>query len=80
MHRERKEWRDMQQARVEVAKEATLEISISTLMISLGEEVLLETDRVVVVANDSSSTLEVEVTKVASSTKEDSNNNSKNNQ
>ena len=70
----------MQLARVEVVKEATLEISISTLMISLGEEVLLETDRVVVVANDSSSTLEVEVTKVASSTKEDSNNNSKNNQ
>ena len=69
----------MQQARVEVAKEATLEISISTLMISLVEEVHLETDKVEVV-KDSNSTLEVEVTKVASSTKEDSNNNSKNNQ
>ena len=69
----------MQQARVEVAKEATLEISISTLMISLVEEVHLETDKVEVV-NDSNSTLEVEVTKVDSSTKEVSNNNSKSNQ
>ena len=79
MHKEKKEWRDMQLARVEVVKEATLEISISTLMISLVEEVHLETDKVEVV-KDSNSTLEVEVTKVASSTKEDSNNNSKNNQ
>ena len=69
----------MQLARVEVVKEATLEISISTLMISLVEEVHLETDKVEVV-NDSNSTLEVEVTKVDSSTKEVSNNNSKSNQ
>ena len=69
----------MQLARVEVVKEATLEISISTLMISLVEEVHLETDKVEEV-KDSNSTLEVEVTKVDSSTKEVSNNNSKSNQ